>query len=119
VIFAREINAPLTSLVKKIDEATEKNSPRMGSFVVLLSDEDGLEKKLKKFADKEKLGKIALTIDQPSGPPSYHIAKDADVTVLLYRDKTVKVNRAFKKGELNDTAIESILGELPRILEKQ
>jgi hypothetical protein len=120
VVFAREINAPVTSLVKKVDEATvQHSSVRMGSFVVMLSDDDNLEKKLKEFADKEKLGKIALTIDTPTGPPSYHIAKDADVTVLLYRDKTVKVNKAFKKGELNDMAIEAILKDLPQILEKK
>jgi hypothetical protein len=119
VIFAREIDAPLTSLVKKVDEATGQHSDaRMGSFVVMLSDDDKLEMRLKDFADKQKLSKIALTIDTPTGPPNYHIAKDADVTVLLYKDKTVKVNRAFKKGELNDAAIGAILGDLPKILEK-
>jgi hypothetical protein len=119
VIFAREIDAPLTSLVKKVDEATAKNSDaKMGSFVVMLSDDEGLEKKLKEFADKEKLGKIALTIDNVSGPPAYNIAKDAAVTVLLYVDKKVKVNHVFKKGELNEKAIKTILGELPQILEK-
>ena len=91
----------------------------MGSFVVMLSDEDKLETKLKDFAEKQKLSKIALTIDTPTGPPSYHIAKDADITVLLYVDKTVKINRAFKKGELDNKAIMSVLGDLPKILERK
>jgi hypothetical protein len=117
VIFAREIDAPLTSLVKKIDEATVKNEKsRMGSFVVMLGDDESLEKKLKELADKEKLDKTALTIDNPAGPRSYHIAKDAAVTVLLYVNKTVKVNHTYKKGELNAKAIETILGDLPKIL---
>ena len=60
-----------------------------------------------------------MTIDTPTGPPSYHIAKDADVTVLLYVDKTVKVNRAFKKGELDNKAIMAVLGDLPKILERK
>ena len=48
MIFAREISGNLTSLVKKIDEATVKNSDcSMGSFVVFLNDEEGFEKKLK------------------------------------------------------------------------
>jgi len=84
VVFAREVTDSLTSLVKKIDEATQKNSDaRMGSFVVFCSDEEGLKKKLEDLADKEKLKKTILTIDNPAGPEGYDIAKDADVTVLL------------------------------------
>src|SRR2546421_630920 len=70
MIFAREINDPLTGLVKKIDEATVKHSDcSMGSFVVFCSDEEGLDKKLKALAEKEHLKKIVLTVDNPSGPP--------------------------------------------------
>src|SRR5207244_76873 len=98
----------VTSLVKKINAATEKNSPDMRSFAVFLSDQEGLDKKLKEFADKEKVKKVALTIDNPAGPPSYKIAKDADVTVLLYVHKRVKANYAFKKGELKSQDIDKI-----------
>src|SRR5437660_6647575 len=85
MIFAREISDPLTSLVKKIDAATVKNNEKsMGSFVVFCSDDEALEKNLKKLAEKEKLEKIALTIDNPAGPDKYKIAKDADITVVLY-----------------------------------
>jgi hypothetical protein len=104
-------------LVKKIDAATAKNSDaRMGSFVVFLSDDEGLEKKVKGLADKENLKHTVLTIDSPRGPPSYAIAKDADVTVILYTQRTVKANHAFKKGELKEKDIDQIMGELPKIL---
>ena len=117
MIFAREINDGLTSLVKKIDEATDKNSDcRMGSFVVFCSDEEGLEKKLKDLADKEKLKHIVLTIDNPAGPKAYKVAKDADVTVVLYTKSKVKVNYAFKKGELKDKEIDKIVSEVSKIL---
>jgi hypothetical protein len=119
MIFAREINDGLTSLVKKIDEATDKNSDcRMGSFVVFCSDEDGLEQKLKDLADKEKLKHIVLTIDNPAGPKAYKVAKDADVTVVLYTKQQVKVNYAFKKGELKDKDIDKIVSEVSKILPK-
>ena len=119
VVFARDMSAPVTSLVKKIDAATAKHSKeKMASFAVFLSDEENLEKKLKEFAEKDKVEKCALTIDNPSGPEPYKIAKDADVTVLLYVNKNVKANFAFKKGELNDAAIAKVLKELPKILEK-
>jgi len=117
VIFAREVTDGLTSLVKKIDNATEKNRGcRMGSFVVFCSDEEGLRKKLEALAEKEHLKHTVLTIDNPAGPEGYDIAKDADVTVLLYVKQKVKVNHAYKKGGLTDREAARIVSELPKIL---
>src|SRR6516162_6446079 len=121
MIFAREVSDPLTSLVKKIDAATAKNSDcKMGSFVVFCSDDEGLEKKLKDLADKEKLEKIALAIDNPAGPDKYNIAKEADITVVLYvgayNKESVKANYAFKKGEIKDKDIDKIVEDLAKIL---
>jgi hypothetical protein len=117
VIFAREVSDGLTSLVKKIDAATETNrAARMGSFVVFCSDEEGLKKKLEELAEKEKLKSIVLTIDNPAGPEGYDIAKDADVTVLLYNRQKVKVNHAYKKGELTEREVNRIVSDLSQIL---
>ncbi len=117
MVFAREISDPVTSLVKKLDAATVKNSSsHMGSFAVFLSDQEGLDKKLKELADTEKIKKTALTIDNPAGPQPYNIAKDADVTVLLYVNKKVKANYAFKKGDMKAQDIEKIVGDLAKIL---
>jgi hypothetical protein len=44
------------------------------------------------------------------------VAKDADITVVLYTDRMVKANHAFKKGELKDADIEKIVSEVPMIL---
>lgn len=117
MIFAREVTDGLTSLVKKIDEATEKNRGcRMGSFVVFCSDEEGLKKKLEELNEKQNLKRTVLTIDNPAGPEGYDIAKDADVTVLLYTKQKVTVNHAYKKGELTEREVNRILSELPKIL---
>jgi len=117
MIFAREINDGLTSLVKKIDEATDKHSDcRMGSFVVFCNDDEGLKKKLETLAKKEKLEHIILTIDNPAGPEDYKIAKDADVTVVLYVKQKVKANYAFKKGEMTEKDIDKIVSEVSTIL---
>jgi hypothetical protein len=120
VVFARDASAPVTSLVKKIEACTVKNKDKkLKSFAVFMSDDEGLEKKLKELAEKDKIEKCILTIDNPSGPKAYNIAKDADVTVLLYVNKTVKVNHAFKKGELNDDGIAKVLKDVPKIFEKE
>jgi hypothetical protein len=117
VVFAREISDNLTSLVKKLDEATLKNkSARMGSFVVFCNDEEGLDKKLKTLAKDKGLEKIILTTDNPSGPSGWSIAQGADVTVVLYTKRTVKANFAFKKGELKSKDIDAIVGDVAKIL---
>jgi hypothetical protein len=117
MIFAREVSGPLTSLVKKIDEATAKNSgAKMGSFVVFCSDSEGLEKQLKDLAAKENLQKIVLSIDNPAGPKAYNVAKDADITVVLYNKRKVEANHAFKKGEIKDSDIEKIVSDISKIV---
>jgi hypothetical protein len=117
MIFAREVSGPLTSLVKKIDDATAKNnSKKLCSFTVFLSDNEGLEKQLKELAAKDSIKHTVFAIDNPAGPKPYNIAKDADVTVVLYKNKKVAVNHAFKKGELKDQDIEKILSDLSKIL---
>jgi hypothetical protein len=117
MIFAREVSDPLTSLVKKIDAATDQHRDAdMGSFFVFCNDDEGLEKQLKELAKKEKLKHTILTTDNPTGPKGYDVAKDADVTVILYVNKTVKANYAFKKGEFKPADIDKILGDLKLIL---
>lgn len=117
MIFAREVSDSLTSLVKAIDAATVKNSgAKMGSFVVFCNDDEGLKDKLHKLAEKENLKKTILTIDNPSGPSKYEVAKDADVTVVLYYKQKVKVNKAYKKGELTEKEIAGIVADIPKIL---
>ena len=117
MIFAREASDPLTSLVKKIDAATEINKDKkMGSFIVFLTDEENAKDTLKGLADKQAIKNTIFAIDNVSGPPDYHIAKEADVTVVLYNKRKIEANYAFKKGELNAQSIERILGDLPKIL---
>lgn len=117
MVFAREATPELAKLIKSIDAATVKNkSAEMGSFVVFLSDADGLDKKLQEMAAKEKIEKTVLSIDNPAGPKGYNVAKDADVTVVLYVERKVKANFAFKKGELTESKIEEVNKAIPSIL---
>jgi predicted P-loop ATPase len=119
MIFAREVSDSLTSLVKKIDAETGKNKDKkMGSFVVFLSDDEKLEGQVKALAEKEGIKTCIFSIDNPAGPKGYEVAKDADVTVVLYRSQKVAANHAFKKGQLNAAAIDAIVKDIPKILSK-
>jgi hypothetical protein len=120
MIFAREVTPALSQLIKKIDEETVKNkSNRMGSFVVFLSDKEGLDGQLKSLAEKEGLKRCVLSIDNPAGPQKYNIAKEADVTVVLYSDHVVRCSYAYRAGELNDRAVSQIVASVPKILAVQ
>lgn len=109
----------MTSLVKKIDAASvEFKAKGVKSFVVFLSDDEKLEDTLKTYAKKQGIAKVVLSIDNVAGPKEYNIAKDADVTVLLYTGRKVQANHAFRKGELNAAAIERVVADLPKIAPK-
>jgi hypothetical protein len=119
MIFARTPGDPaLQKLIKQVDEQVAKNSAaNMGSFVVFLTaDSKKIEPELKTFADKEKIKKVVLTTDTPTGPEAYKIAKDADVTVVLYTKRVVKANYTFEKGKLTDKDVEKVLADVSKIL---
>jgi hypothetical protein len=118
MIFAREISDNLTGLVKKVDEATVKNAKaRMGSFVVVCNDDEKMEEKLKELAKKEGIKKTVLSlVDRKAGPSGYELHPEADITVVMYTKRNTKAQYAFKKGELKEKDVASILEELPKIL---
>jgi len=118
VVFAREATPQVATLLKKLDEATAKNDKAsMGSFAVFCSDKEGLDKALKEMATKQNLKKLILSIDNPAGPSEYKIAKEAEVTVLLYNDFTVRANHAFKaSSDLSDKAIATVVADVAKIV---
>lgn len=118
-VFTRSLDDNLASLVKQIDQAISDNSSKqLASFVVLLTDDpDDAEKQLKHFAAEHGIKKVPLTIyDGVAGPRSYKIAKDADVTVNIWRGQKVKANHAFAKGELNEQAVAQVVAATAKVL---
>jgi len=116
MIFAREATPEVKTLLKKIDSCCTK-SDDMNSCVIFCSDESGMDKKLKSMAQDAGLKKLVVSLDTPTGPDGYNLTKDAAVTVLLYRNREVKANYAFKKGELNDKAVEQVAAETGKLAE--
>jgi hypothetical protein len=114
MVFARTAECAQTAkLIKAVDEATMKNKKaNVGSFVVFLSDAEGLDKKLASMASKEKIESCVLSIDNPSGPAKYNVAKEADLTIVLYISRTVKVNYSFEKGKITDKDIEKVVADI-------
>jgi len=118
MVFARTSACPQTAkLIKKLDAVTAANKKAdMGSFVVFLSDDDKAADSLKAMAEKEKLTNVVLAVDNPAGPEKYNVSKDADLTVILYKDRKVAVNKTFKKGAITDADIDAIIKDVAKIV---
>ena len=109
----------MASLVKQVDETVAKNEDKkMAAFLVVLTeDADAAEAKLKALAEKQGIKKVPLTIfEGASGPDSYKISKDADLTVLMWKGQTVKANHALEKGKLDAKGVKAIVNDTKTIL---
>jgi hypothetical protein len=115
-VFTRNTSEPLASLVKQIDKKIDDNA-KLCSFVVVIPKKgENPTDNVKTLAEKAGIKHVPLTIgESPDGPPDYEIAKDADVTVLMWKNGTVKVNHAFK-GELTDKEIGAVVDDIPKLL---
>jgi hypothetical protein len=117
-IFARSADdATLKKLITTVEAATVKNAKaELNGFVVFCSNSDKLQAQLKEFAEKAKLQNVILAIDEPVGPDKYNISKDADVTVVLYKERVVKANHTFAKGKLTDKDIDMVSAEIAKLV---
>jgi hypothetical protein len=118
MIFTREVNETVTALIQKLDPAVAANKDaKLGAFVVVLTDDErATEPSLATLVQSKGVGHVSLTIDNPAGPPKYNVAKDAEVTIVLYNHHKVIANHAFRKGEFTLQAVEAVIGELPKLL---
>ena len=115
--MARQTTGPLTSLVKSLDAEIAKHKALKSFLVVLTDDSEKTAATLKAMAADANIKNVPLTlVAEPGGPPDYEIAKDADVTVMMWARHTVKVNHAYKKGELTEAEVAKIVADLPKIL---
>ena len=66
---------------------------KLKSFVVIVPKKgDSPSDDLKKLAQDASIKHVPLTIgESPDGPPDYELARDADITVLMWHGGTVKV----------------------------
>jgi hypothetical protein len=120
VVFARTPDAALGKLVKQIDQAViEHRKAELNGWVTFLSDDQpALDPKIVAWAREHGIGEVPLAVfEDADGPPTYKIARDADVTVMLFVNQRVTANFAFRTGELNQDRVAEILREITKLLE--
>jgi hypothetical protein len=121
IVFARSLSEPLGKLVHQIDRAVaEHKAAEVQAWVTFLAeDQTAMEPKVVKWGQQHATGTVPLGVfDDVVGPPSYLLARDADVTVLLSVKQRVVANFAFRAGELTEASAAEILKALPRIIKK-
>ena len=115
-VFARTTSEPFASLVKQIDQKIGENGKLKGFVVIVPKKGDEPAYDLKKLARAASIKHVPLTIgESPDGPPDYELAKDADITVLMWNHHTVKVNHAFK-GQLTNNEVLRIVTDIRKVL---
>jgi hypothetical protein len=119
IVFARTANEPLGKLVHRMDELLKKNAELRGWTTFLAADAGPLAPKVVEWSRRHSTGTVPLSIfEDEVGPPTYRLAKDADVTVLLSVKRKVVANFAFRAGELDEASIDRIVAALPKITAK-
>jgi quercetin dioxygenase-like cupin family protein len=120
LVFAREMDESLADLIKELDaEVVKKKSAKLRAVVVILSEPDAVETKMKDYAGKQALQGVNLAIMEPSGPTQYKLSRQAAVTVLLYKRLRVETNHTFKKSTLDETGIAGIIADVAKLVSRR
>ncbi len=119
IVFARTITDPLGKLAAGLDRAVADNKAAdLRAWVTFLSDDqNALDARLVEWGRKNALRNVPVGVyENLDGPPSYRLNRDADVTVMLFVNRKVVANFAFRAGELTDERVAEVLKAVPGVL---
>lgn len=110
MIFATKPTEGLTALVRQVEKAAvgTGKGDEVGACVVITESNAETKTALTKLADQENLKKVVLGMVQRGQLKKYQLHPDAEVTMLLYSKQVIRVNHAYKAGELT----EKVAGDL-------
>jgi hypothetical protein len=110
IIFARSLSEPLARLVVACDNTlTSRPKDSIRGWLTVLGEKTATPDELGKWAKQTGLKTTPVGIfDDPVGPPSYKLADDADITILLFENRKVVENFAFAKGAVDADAIKRV-----------
>jgi hypothetical protein len=118
IVFAKTLSDPLARLMAKLESARPaKNDPGYKAWLTLTTKTADLDGLAKWAQDRSLKGIPVGAFEDADGPPAYKLAKDADVTVMLFVKEKVVANFAFRAGELDDKAVETVMKSVPKLFE--
>jgi hypothetical protein len=119
VIFARKASDSLGQLLLKIEPVVSREKSPIKTWMTILGEKTISIDNLGKWSKAQGLKSIPVGIfDDEDGPPSYKISQDAEITVLIFNQKKVVNNFAFRSGELNEKSIKQIVESLSNLEKK-
>jgi hypothetical protein len=119
IVFARGLSDPLGKLVQQLDKLQTEHKPSdLRVWVTFLSnDQPTLDPEVVRWGQKHAIRSVPLGVfEDVKGPPSYRLATDADVTVLLFVKRRVVSNFAFRSGELTEEQAARVLKAVPQLV---
>lgn len=124
LVFARSMSPPTGRFLKRLQEAV--NLPRekkLFAWCVFLgkdgpvSEETALETAAYQFARASGAAGLPVgALRDSQGPPSYLVAGEAEVTVVLFRSKKVLANHSFSQKEWGGGAVDRVLKDVDKVL---
>jgi hypothetical protein len=119
IVFARTLSDPLGKLLARLDAETAlRKGDGFKAWMTQLADPADLDG-LARWAQRVAVKSVAVgAFEDADGPPAYKLSKDADVTVLLFVNRKVVANFAFRPGELTDAKVDGVAKTLPQLFGK-
>lgn len=109
LVFARKTGGKVPELLKSLDAAVDSNDEAQlrGVMTLLGDDESALKQKGQKLAKKTGVNKVPVVVakDTKSGPASYRIPEDAEITVVVAKDSEVVGTHTFAAKKIDIPAL--------------
>jgi hypothetical protein len=117
VVMARKLTPELAALMGRLDAAiAKKPAGTLRGWMTVLGEKTVTPDDLEAWAKAAGLKAMPSGVfDRPEGPPAYTLDEAAEVTVMLFVNKKVTHNFAFRAGELSAAEaakVEAALDEL-------
>jgi hypothetical protein len=118
MVFARTTDDALASLVKQLEELRGANKDLRILVNFIGKEGDKLKTAVTSFGKKHKISNVPLAVpwDMEGCLKRMKINPNAEVTLVLYKERRVKVNYAMGKGQLNEKVIKSVIADTLKIL---
>ncbi len=111
MVFARNTGGKVPQLIKQLDSAVAANeSAQLKGFVTLMGDDaTALKQEGEKIAELTGAKQVPVTVakESKSGPASYRIPEDSDVTVVVANDSKVVGTHTFTADLIDIDALEA------------
>ena len=120
-VFARHTDEALAGLVTKLDHLVAISSLKQAAALTAIvgDDPDAIRAGVRQFADDYRIEHVILTMPKRHdiGDRQLRLADEAEVTVMIAKDRKIVANHAFAAGQLDVAAIEKILADFKSLLE--